>query len=380
MTLEADTFYMGLALDLAERARGQTTPNPLVGCVIAKGGRILGRGWHRQAGGPHAEVFALLEAGEEARGADLYVTLEPCSHTGRTPPCADAVIKAGVRRVVVALSDPNPLVAGQGLKKLQEAGIEVEAGLLGSRAALQNEAFLHSIRFKRPFVHLKLAATLDGRTAAASGDSKWITSETARERVHLLRKAAGVVMVGVNTANGDDPLLNVRLPGQEVSPTVRVVVDPTLRSLPSLKMFQPGEAKWTILACGPSADSDKVKYFEGLGVKVIKVDELSPGNLDLKPLLETLYQAGFMEVLAEGGAGLAGSLFTLRLVERCHFFYSPKVLGGADAVPMVGGKSPELISGAVELSDVVVDRAGPDIYVTGRTVWKDAEACSCSPA
>jgi diaminohydroxyphosphoribosylaminopyrimidine deaminase/5-amino-6-(5-phosphoribosylamino)uracil reductase len=362
MTLRADELYMGLALELAEKGVGKTSPNPSVGAVVAKDGAVIGRGFHRFFGGPHAEVEALREAGERARGADLYVTLEPCSHFGKTPPCADAVIAAGVKRVVASMADPNPLVAGRGFDKLRSAGIEVEVGVLGDKAARFGEGFSLSVNLKRAFVHLKLAATLDGRIATSDGDSKWVSSEESRKTVHLLRRRCGAVMVGAGTANRDDPRLDVRLSGVEEE-TLRVVIDRRLEASPDLWIFGEGRAKGTLVFCGQSADPEREKVLAEKGVRVFRTG--SGGAMDLKEVLEKIYSLGRMEILLEGGARTAREFLAAGLVDRCHFFYSPRILGG-DGVPMFSGKGPGLMAEAMALTDFEVSRAGGDIYVTGR--------------
>jgi diaminohydroxyphosphoribosylaminopyrimidine deaminase/5-amino-6-(5-phosphoribosylamino)uracil reductase len=356
---------MGLALELARRAEGRTSPNPLVGAVVARDGRVWGRGFHPRAGAPHAEVLALAEAGEAARGADLYVSLEPCSHHGRTPPCVDRVIASGVRRVVVAAEDPNPLVAGNGLAALREAGLAVEVGVRQAEARRMNEAFCLSIREGRAFVHLKLAATLDGRIATRTGDSRWVTSEASRERVHRLRRKCQTVIVGVGTVEADDPRLTVRLPGEPEGRPLRVVLDPSLRASADRILLAPGEAAHTVLACGPWASAEAEAAVAARGAEVLRLPVLPDGRLDLAALLKGLYGRGMMEALVEGGSVTARSFLDQGLVGRVHWFLSPRLLGGVDAVPALGGQSPERMDEAWRLEGVEVERVGPDLYVTG---------------
>lgn len=370
MTGQADTFYMALALELAASALGQTSPNPLVGCVIVKDGRIVGRGFHERAGGPHAEVAALRQAGVEARGADVYVTLEPCSHHGRTPPCSDALIAAGVRKVVAAMLDPNPLVAGMGLEKLRAAGIETEVGVEAEKAERLNEAFALSVTQRRAFVHLKLAATLDGKIATGGGESRWITSEESREVVHLLRRQTGAVLVGIETALKDNPSLTVRLPGKPEEKTLRVVLDRQLRGTTKLAMLSPGEAESTVVFCGELVAEERYQRFAATGAKVLKVPEAPHGALNLRSVLERLYELGRMEVLVEGGARTARAFLDAGLVDRVHFFYAPKILGGASSISMFGGEGPESLASAVKVSDLEVYTVGPDVYLTGRPEWE----------
>jgi len=377
VTEAADRFYMEVALALAREGLGRTSPNPAVGCVVVRDGRIVGRGFHPRAGEPHAEVFALEQAGPAARGAHLYVTLEPCSHHGRTPPCADRIVAAGVRRVVAAMADPNPAVAGRGLARLRRAGLEVRVGVAEAEARRLNEAFCLSVVQRRAFVHLKLAATLDGKTATASGDSRWITSAQSRERVHRLRDRCGVVLVGVGTAEADNPRLSVRLPGRPERRCLRVVLDPRARIPMGLSMLEPAEAPFTLVVCGPRAEPSRQRALEARGARVLEVWE-EAGGLDLGGLLTRLYDMGHMEVLVEGGAETARRFLDAGLVDRLHLFYAPKLLGGRDAVPMVGGPSPDHIAQAREVAELEIERIGPDLYVTGRIRPEDGKSCERS--
>lgn len=365
-TATADRFYMGLALELAARAVGRTSPNPLVGAVVAKDGRIIGRGFHVRAGEPHAEVLALEEAGAAARGADLYVTLEPCSHHGRTPPCAERVVASGVRRTVVAMEDPNPLVGGRGVAALRAAGVEVVAGVRETEARRLNEAFCLSIRERRAFAHLKLAATLDGRIATRSGDSRWVSSVESRERVHELRDRCQAVVVGVGTVVADDPRLTVRRPGRPERRILRVVVDPRLRVPHDRLLLQADEASHTLVACGPGVPVRAEEQLRRTGAGLLRLPETPSGGLDLGALLKELYGRGMMEALVEGGAATARAFLDQGLVDRVHWFVSPRILGGVDALGAVGGLSPERMNEAWELLDLEVERVGPDLYLTGR--------------
>ncbi|MBI5018350.1 MAG: bifunctional diaminohydroxyphosphoribosylaminopyrimidine deaminase/5-amino-6-(5-phosphoribosylamino)uracil reductase RibD [Deltaproteobacteria bacterium] len=364
-TPEADRFYLGLALELARRAEGRTSPNPLVGAVVVRDGRIRGRGFHARAGEPHAEVVALAEAGDDARGADLYVTLEPCSHQGRTPPCVDRVVSSGVRRVIAAMEDPNPAVSGRGFTRLQEAGVEVLVGVREDEARRLNEAFRLSIRRGRAFVHLKLAATLDGRIATRSGDSRWVSSEESRARVHRLRNACQAILVGIGTVEADDPLLTVRLPDEPERRPLRVVLDPGLRVSADRALLSPGEAPHTLIACRSSAPPAAQERLRGRGVGVLSVPERPEGQLDLAALLKALYDRGIMEALVEGGGATARTFLDQGVVDRVHWFVSPRLLGGTDAVPALAGASPERMDEAWTLEGVEVERVGPDLYVTG---------------
>ena len=367
MTTAADAFFMAVTLDLARQGLGRTSPNPAVGCVVARDGRIVGRGFHPQAGQPHAELYALREAGQQARDADVYVSLEPCSHHGRTPPCVDALLAAGPRRVVVATEDPNPQVAGRGIRALREAGIRVDVGVRGGEARRLNEAFALSVTTRRSFVHLKLAATLDGKTATRSGDSRWITSAESRQWVHRLRDRCGAVLVGVGTVAADDPQLTVRLPGRPERPITRIVLDPRLRTPSAAALLRPDAAEHTVLVCAARVPKPRQAAYRSRGCEVWPVPLVGRG-LDLEQVLGELYRRGRMEVLVEGGAETARSFLVAGLIDRVHLFYAPLLLGGRDAVGMLGGDSPGRIAEALALEQVETERVGPDLYVTGRPV------------
>ncbi len=313
---------MAQAIRLAERGRFTADPNPNVGCVIVKEGKVVGQGWHQKAGEPHAEVHAIRAAGERARGSELYVTLEPCSHQGRTPPCADMIVSSGVKKVVVAMQDPNPLVAGQGIKRLQEAGIEVEVGIGALSASNLNRGFIKRMQTQQPFVTLKLACSLDGKTAMASGESQWITSSAARKEVHQLRAASSAILTGSGTAAADNPRMTARLPDVTRQP-IRVVLDRELKLSPDLALFdQPGE---TWLFCAESARNNLLLK---RAQKMFKVDEKA-GLLDLDSVLTKLGQREINQLLVEAGSRLAGQFVKLGLVDELVVFMSPDVLGSS---------------------------------------------------
>ncbi|KXG77290.1 Riboflavin biosynthesis protein RibD [Fervidicola ferrireducens] len=330
--MERDIFFMKRALDLAKKGRGTTSPNPMVGAVIVKDGEIVGEGYHRKAGEPHAEVMALAQAGERARGAELFVNLEPCCHFGRTPPCADAIIRAGVKRVVVAMTDPNPLVAGKGIKRLREAGVEVEVGLLEEEARKLNEVFIKYITTGRPFIVAKIAQSLDGKIAMASGESRWITGEPARIKAHEFRSWYDAVMVGIGTVLADDPLLTCRLPGERKSP-LRIVVDSWARIPLDARMLECKDGR-VILATTERADGEKVNALKGKGVEVIKVPAVD-GRVDLKRLMEILGSMEITSVLVEGGATLIASFIKENLVDKLLVFQAPLIIGG-DGIDSIG--------------------------------------------
>ena len=323
----ADHALMQQAIALAWQGRFSTSPNPRVGCVIAQGGQIVGQGFHLKAGEPHAEVHALRQAGELARGATAYVTLEPCSHHGRTPPCAEALVAAGVSRVVAAMSDPNPHVAGRGLALLAAAGIRTECGLLEAEARELNRGFLSRIERGRPFVRLKCAASLDGKTALSDGRSQWITNAAARADVQILRAESCAVLTGIGTVLADDPLLTVRA-FPAVRPPERVVLDSRLRLPQTAKLLADASAPVLIL----TGETDPAKHatfarFPHVSLRAIPL--LSDGLLDLNAALSALAEQGIGEVLAEAGATLAGALLRADLVDEIVLYQAPKILGTA---------------------------------------------------
>lgn len=351
---------MRMALNLAKKGVGKTSPNPAVGCVIVRDGAVVGTGWHKKAGTPHAEVHALRAAGELAAGSDVYVTLEPCSHFGKTPPCAKALIEARVARVFVAMVDPNPVVSGRGIAMLREAGIEVEVGILEAESRAINRPFIKWILTRRPYVLLKSALTLDGKTATASGDSKWITSDAARREVHRLRGRMDAIMVGVGTVVKDDPLLSCRLPGGK--DPLRVVVDTTLRMpLHSAMLDLSSRAGTVVATC--SKDQVKIDALKARGAEIVQCRERG-GVVDLDHLLELLGERGVQSVLLEGGSHLAGAALRAGLVDRCMFFLAPKLVGGT-GTGLFAGEGVSLMADAIRLEGMTVRRVGPDLLVEG---------------
>jgi diaminohydroxyphosphoribosylaminopyrimidine deaminase / 5-amino-6-(5-phosphoribosylamino)uracil reductase len=333
-----DLAFMRAALALARRGLGQVAPNPAVGCVIAKGGRILGRGWTQPGGRPHAEAVALEEAGEEARGANVYVTLEPCSHQGETPPCAEALIRAQVARCFIALEDPDPRVKGGGAAKLRDAGIEVVTGLMTEEAARLNEGYLLHRRDGRPLVSLKLATTLDGRIATDSGESRWITGELARAAGHRLRATHDAVMVGGGTARSDNPRLDCRLPGLEQRTPLRVVMDGSL-SLPlTHDLVASASKRPTLLITRKGQDSSRLRAYLDSGIEVETLESSARGMIDVTAAMKLLAGRGITRVLVEGGGQMAASLMRADLVDRLYWFRAAKVIG-AEGRPGLGGLS-----------------------------------------
>jgi diaminohydroxyphosphoribosylaminopyrimidine deaminase/5-amino-6-(5-phosphoribosylamino)uracil reductase len=317
----ADHEYMAQALRLARNGMYSTSPNPRVGCVMVRDGQVVGEGWHERAGLPHAEINALRAAGAGAKGATLYVTLEPCSHTGRTPPCADALIEAGVARVVAAMQDPNPLVAGQGLERLRAAGIEVACGLLEVEALELNIGFVTRMTLGRPWLRLKTASSLDGKSALNNGVSQWITGAEARRDVHRLRARSCALLTGIGTVLADDPQLNVRDVETARQP-LRVVVDSTLRTPPTAKILDGGGC----LIATASPDRERIARLEDAGAEIIGLPG-TPGRVDLPGLMQTLAQRGINEVTVEAGCTLNGALLEANLVDELVMYVAPLLLG-----------------------------------------------------
>lgn len=351
---------MRLALALARRGEGKTSPNPAVGCVIVRNGAIVGRGWHKKAGTPHAEVHALDQARELAAGADVYVTLEPCAHFGKTPPCARALIAAGVARVYVAMVDPNPLVAGAGIEMLRQAGVEVEIGLLEEPCRALNRPFVKWIRTGLPYVILKSALTMDGKSATAGGDSRWVTSDPARREVHRLRGKIDAIMVGVGTVLKDDPLLTCRLPGGR--DPLRVVVDSTLRIPLHAALFSVQSSARTMVATC-SGDAARIEAVSSRGAEVLSCRE-SGGRVDLADLLSRLGALGVQSILLEGGSHLAGEALRAGLIDRCMIFLAPKLVGGA-GMGLFAGEGVAMMGDAIRLEGMTVKRVGVDLLVEG---------------
>ncbi len=357
-TAPAETTAMRRAIELAARGLGHTSPNPAVGCVVLDAsGQLVGEGWHQRAGGPHAEVHALEAAGERARGGTALVTLEPCNHTGRTGPCAQALIDAGIARVVYAVPDPNPTATG-GAGTLRAAGVDVEGGLLADEAAAGNEAWLTSVLRRRPFVLWKYAATLDGRIAAADGTSQWITSPQSRADVHRLRALADAVIVGSGTARADDPQLGARLPDTEVTQPLRVVVDSSATAVKPGARILDGTGP-TLIAVAEDADAT---HLEGLA-PIVRLPRAADGpGLDVPALLGALYERGVRSVLLEGGPTLAGSFVAARAVDKVVGYLAPTLLGAGPAA--LGDAGITTIARALRLDVTDTERLGPDLRIT----------------
>lgn len=361
--LSYDEKYMRLAMQLAGNAIGRTSPNPLVGAVIVKDNRVVGCGWHRKAGTPHAEVHALNQAGELAQGADVYVTLEPCAHYGKTPPCAKALVEAKVKNVYGGLLDVNPKVAGKGFKILEDAGIHVEYGFLQDELRKQNEVFFKWIEHKKPFVVLKAAMTLDGKIATATGQSKWITNETSRAYGYKLRDIYDGIMVGINTVIEDNPMLTARVDGGK-NP-IRIVVDSNLKIDINANVVQDKSAK-TIVATTDKADKDKILKLQAQNVDVIVVDKDENDKVDIEKLLNILGQQNICSILVEGGATLSGSFVAKKLVDKVYFFIAQKIIGGKEAKTPVAGTGILNLQEALALKDIQIEKLEEDILIIGR--------------
>jgi diaminohydroxyphosphoribosylaminopyrimidine deaminase/5-amino-6-(5-phosphoribosylamino)uracil reductase len=359
--------YMARALELAEKGRGFTSPNPMVGAVVVKDGRVVAEGYHQRFGEAHAEVNALRQAGETARGATLYVTLEPCCHFGKTPPCTRAVIEAGVTKVVMAMEDPHPLVAGKGRAELERAGILVESGLLEGRARRLNEWFSKYATTGMPFFTAKAAMTLDGKIATRTGHSRWITGEAAREYVHWLRGGVDAVMVGSRTVEADDPMLTTRLRRGAIEngrDAVRVIVDGDARSSPDRKVFSLKSSAPTLVAVKTTAAAERKRALRDAGADVIEIGPRGD-KVDLVQLAQILGKRNIASVLIEGGGGLLAAALEAGIIDKVLFFVAPKIIGGKDAPTPVEGLGVERMDEALRLENVSTRQFGDDILIEG---------------
>lgn len=358
-----DPKYMRMALRLAAKARGRTSPNPMVGAVVVKNRTVISRGYHQQAGGPHAEAIALKKAGRAARGATLYVTLEPCSHTNkRTPPCTPLVLASGIKRVVVAMIDPNPRVSGGGIRALRRSGIEVVTGVLEAEAKKLNEAYVKHIATGMPFVTLKIAQTLDGRIATASGESQWITGEPARREGHVLRDHHDAILVGINTVLKDDPALTARVPGGR--DPIRIIVDTRLRIPLTAKVITQRSPAKTYIATLSSMPKDKLVKLLDAGAEIL-IAKGGKGQVDLRSLLKMLGGFNITSVLIEGGAEVNASALKAGIVDKVVMFIAPVLMTGADSLCSIGGKSPARLGQAIRLRNMITTFAGSDLVIEG---------------
>lgn len=356
--------YMKLALRLAAKGAGWVSPNPMVGAVVVQDGQIVGQGYHRRVGAAHAEVSALRQAGDAARGADLYVTLEPCNHQGRTPPCTRAILSAGISRVLIASRDPNPQVAGGGAEYLQSQGVGVEIGLLEPEARRLNEAWFHWVATGLPWVIAKAACSLDGKIATATGESQWLTGEAARTYGHRLRHRVDAILVGIETALADDPQLTTRLPRRRGRDPIRVVLDSRLRLPLTVKLLHLDSPAPTWVACTTAAPKEKIRVIKDLGTEIL-VFPPEAGRVPLKPLLDLLGKQQVQSLLVEGGAEVLGAFFDQNLVNQFYFFFAPKILGGRNAPGVLGGEGVGHLKDAHQARDLTIRRIEQDILVTG---------------
>jgi diaminohydroxyphosphoribosylaminopyrimidine deaminase / 5-amino-6-(5-phosphoribosylamino)uracil reductase len=354
---------MRLALRLAAKAAGRTSPNPMVGAVVVKNGRVIARGWHKKAGEPHAEAVALAKAGRAAKGAMLYVTLEPCSHTNkRTPPCSPLVIQSGVKRVVVAMSDPNPKVSGGGIKAIRKAGIEVVTGVLEPEARRLNEAYIKYITRGMPFVTLKIAQTLDGKIATDSGESKWITGKEAREEGHRLRDTHDAVLVGINTVLKDNPSLTTRIAGGR--DPIRVIVDTQLRTPLNAKIITQKSSAKTFIATLNGMPKEPFHNLLDAGAEIL-ISRGTKGHIDLNHLMLMLTRFDVASVLIEGGAEVNASALRSGIVDKVVMFVAPALMSGKDSLCSIGGRSPRKLAQAIKLTDVKTRFIGNDLMIEG---------------
>jgi len=354
-----DQYFMNLALELALRAKGNTSPNPLVGALVVKNGNIVGWGYHRKAGGPHAEIFALNQAAARTRGATLYVTLEPCSHFGKTPPCLDRILNSGIKKVVIGMRDPNPVNNGRSIKILRRNGLDVRAGILKEELRKINESFIKYITKKVPFITVKIAQSLDGKIATKSGDSKWITSQAARNYTHKLRKFYDAILVGINTVLKDDPRLTN--PYSRKQP-IKVIVDSNLKIPLKAKVLN--NPSNVIIATSSINSRSKYNLLRRKGVRIFESPKKN-GKVDLRLLFKTLAKLQITDILVEGGGKLVGSLFDAGLVDKVMFFIAPKIIGGGDAVSSVEGKGISNLRQALTLKDLTFRRFNQDLLIEG---------------
>ena len=358
-----DEKYMRMALRLAGKANGRTSPNPMVGAVVVKDGKVIASGYHRKAGEPHAEAIALKKAGRTAKGSTLYVTLEPCSHTDkRTPPCTPLVLQSKVKRVVVAMIDPNPRVSGGGIKALRKSGIEVVAGVMEAEAKKLNEAFIKYITTGLPYVTLKVAQTLDGKIATAAGVSKWITGEKAREEGHRLRDINDAILVGINTVLKDDPSLTARIPGGR--DPIRVIVDSRLRTPVNARVITQESPAKTFIATLETTSNDNLVKLLDTGAEILMVKGRN-GQVDLKALMKMLGSFGITSVLIEGGAEVNASALKSGIVDKVVMFIAPMLMTGRDSLCSIGGTSPLKLAQSTGLYDMQARFVGPDLMIEG---------------
>lgn len=354
--------YMSLALELAKKGKGKVNPNPMVGAVIVKNNKVIGQGYHEEYGKNHAEINALNNSLENVEGATLYVTLEPCCHYGKTPPCVDKIIESKISKVVIASRDPNPLVSGNGIKKLIEAGVEVIVGILDNENKKLNEVFMKYIKLKKPFIIMKSAMSLDGKIATYGGESKWISSEESRKNVHKLRNEVMAILVGVNTIIKDDPELTCRLKNSK-NP-IRIVVDSSLRIPINSKVVNQINKAKTIIVTTTKANKDKINSLENKGVKVI-ISKLKDNRVDLEDMMIKLGKLKIDSILLEGGSSLNFSALSKNLVDKIQVYIAPKLIGGETSKTPIGGSGIEMLKDVFKVKDMTFESIGEDVLIQG---------------
>ena len=357
-------YYMKEALRLAVKGKGRTSPNPMVGAVIVKNNKIIGKGYHKKAGFPHAEIEAIRDAGEKAKGSRLYVNLEPCSHYGRTPPCSEAIIKSGIKDVIIGMKDPNPLVAGKGIRKLKKAGINIVHGIMGKECRAINEPYIKYIAKKLPYVTLKVAGSLDGKISTKTGESRWITGDQARNYVHKIRDEVDAVMVGINTVLRDDPMLTTRLKKKDLRHPVRIILDSRLKIPLTAKSVQLKNGQKTIVATTAKASLRKKKILEKMGVGVLLIKE-KESKVDMMDLMKKLGKMEISNIMIEGGAEVNASALQSGIVDKVIFFIAPIIIGGANATSSIMGNGISLLKDAVSIKEAKIKKLGRDFMLEG---------------
>ncbi|MEK6656858.1 MAG: bifunctional diaminohydroxyphosphoribosylaminopyrimidine deaminase/5-amino-6-(5-phosphoribosylamino)uracil reductase RibD [Nitrospirota bacterium] len=360
-----DEYYMRLCLSLAKKGKGRTSPNPIVGAVVVKDDKIIGKGYHKKAGLPHAEAIAISKAGSDAEGSTLYISLEPCCHSNKkTPPCTKKIIESKIKKVVIGMIDPNPLVSGKGIEELLASNIEVKTGVLEDEAKKINESFVKYIKTKTPFVILKIAESLDGKIATNTGESKWITGETAREYAHKLRDEVDAVLVGIGTVLRDNPSLTTRLKNKKGKDPIRVVVDSGLRIPLSAKLLTQKANARTIIATSKTASKGKIEKIKKTGAEIILL-KTKNSKIPLTQLMKELGKREITSLMIEGGSEIAASAIKEAVVDKVVFFIALKIITGINAKPSIGGEGIKKLKDALMLKDVSVKRIGEDIMVEG---------------
>lgn len=356
---------MKKCLRLAVKGKGKTAPNPMVGALLVHENKIIGKGYHKKAGLPHAEIEAILSTGTKAGGSRLYVNLEPCSHFGRTPPCSEAIIKGGIKEVVIGMIDPNPLVAGRGIKKLKMAGIKVTHGIMEKDCRKINEPFIKYITMKLPYVTMKVASSLDGKISTITGESRWITGDQARRHVHTIRNEVDAVMVGINTVLRDDPLLTTRLNGEkDLKHPARVILDSRLKIPLKAKLIQQRNGQKTIIATTSMAQKKKITTLKNMGIVVLKIKEKN-ARVDMNDLIAKLGKMEISNIMIEGGAEVNASALQSGIVDKVIFFIAPIIIGGAKAASSIMGNGIRFLKDAIPIKETVVKKVGNDFMLEG---------------